>query len=30
MCFSGAFWVRLIFVFVFIFPDDGDDAVVGL
>ena len=30
MCFNGALWVRLIFVFVFIFPDNGNDEVVGL
>ena len=30
MCFSGALCVRLIFVFVFIFLDDGNDEVVGL
>ena len=30
MCFSGASWVRLIFVFVFLFPDDGGDVVAGL
>ena len=30
MCFSGALWVQLIFVFLFLFPVDGGDADAGL